>query len=573
MRDTVVVMDLALQRIEFYNCDRSKLENFLQSVEPAPLSEKPIVLEHLDDASIVWICEKMEPIMQRVCIQVKNIPDLRRLIIYTLDAESVARVLKQPAYDFVFEHPALKVCVLDPESYLDFEFAKKIYNPQAEDLEKKTSILANFPKDSLYKDYWVNQTMGIHEVLTFMSSAGSGNHDITHDTYIGFKNTIKNLPEILKHPDVRNLKGLFTGKPCFVLGAGPSIEPQLQWLKKYQDQALLVAADTMLEPLREVGIRPHIITSIERTPEVTQLLDGDHPHPETLLLASGVLDPECFKTYQGPRSIYLSYAHFNYWLPFPKSQFGTGHSCVGLAMGVSAYLQCDPIFLMGIDLCWSRDGSSHMSQVPYLSEEFYKEANQLQKDRSFVTKNSEGQLVETNEYWTMFRYQFDNWTNDVPAKVYNLSPTGLPLSGAEKISLEEVDSRKLIQNSNENFFSKIKEKLPYQITQDQIGRLKELQKRSDFSVQINQNVLEAVKRAPAKEIRNILKSAKLWEVIYYPVFQPTLPDLESKLPEQQELAKKVIIQHLELFDEVFKEANSQSSRLLNEQKKEGFALY
>jgi len=218
----------------------------------------------------------------------------------------------------------VKVVLLDPEEVLPLSKALQFFGPNEEDMENRTSILSNFHSESSLKEKWNRQILGLHEVILFMVTQGAHDHTVTADSFLGFKNSVHNLPSILKNPDLRNTKALFKGKPAFIIGAGPSISPQLEWLRQYQDRALFVAADTMLRPLSKYGMEPQVIASLERSPNVADLLDMDNPHPRTLLVGCSVLDPNCFLKYQGPQSSYFTYNNSNLFFPFPRSRFRTG---------------------------------------------------------------------------------------------------------------------------------------------------------------------------------------------------------------------------------------------------------
>jgi|GEM_PF-3896259 len=549
------------------------VESLLDQVEPIQIEDKPLFLKELEEPSVVWIVEKIDRILQRLAIQVKNIKDLKRIIIYTLNTESLAKSIRTPEYFFIFSHPAVKIALFDPEEYLDIEYAKKIFAPDKWDLSGKTTILSNFEKTSPNMDRWNRQVLGIHEVLSMMSSKGAGNHEITHDTFVGFKNTFKNIPEVLSHPDVRNTKALFKNKPAILIGAGPSINSQLDWIKKNQDRALLVAADTMLMPLTDYGIQPHMIVSIERTPNVASLMDEKREHPNTLLLAAAVLDPNCFARYKGPRSIYFPNNHYNRWLPLERSQLGSGHSCMGLAMAIVSFFECDPILLMGLDLCWSKTGESHMSTVPYLNKDFYKKSESLKRDRAFKTLNSCGEEVETNEYWTMFRYQFDIWSSRLPSKIYNLSPIGLPIKGAKKKSLEEIDGMDLLLKEPEDFFEKLIQILPYERTEFREKGLHELSRRCQQALSLMKRLVQEVKKAPPKVAFERIEKDPLYQLILMPILRTSLIELNSEKEDEAELALNAVRQHLELILSVFSEMKSAVDQFIQKHSREKTKLY
>lgn len=84
--------------------------------------------------------------------------------------------------------------------------------------------------------------------------------------------------------------------PVFIIGSGPSLDNDIDFIKKNQDKALIVACGTALDTLYHAGIKPDIYACTERTPEISESLDmipdkdfindmilltGDVVHPKT----------------------------------------------------------------------------------------------------------------------------------------------------------------------------------------------------------------------------------------------------------------------------------------------------
>lgn len=526
-----------------------------------------MMLTQLDDPSIVWVCEKIQPIMQRLCIQIKNIEDLQRVVIYTLDADSLAACMKQPDYAFVFEHPKLRICLFQPDENPSFEFVKEVFEPTHWDLTGQTCLLSNFPADSAYKEKWNKLIFGYHEVIDYMIGGGIGNHNVTADSLVGFRHSIQNLEAIFTRPDIRKLEGHYHSKPVIIIGAGPSINPQLEWLKKNQNKALLICADTMLRPLSEAEIYPDIVCSLERNEPIIDLLSVEQTKQKSLLLASSVLHPQCFKAFDGPYSIFFGPHPAYRWIPIPRSRLGTGHSCIGAAMALSGYLQADPIILMGLDLCWSIDGKSHMDNVSYLSEDFYKKSNTMLKNRAFTVENHKGDLVETNEYWTMFHHQFNRFTLDVPAKVYNLSDIGLKFDGAQYVDTHYIDKHVSLKDLNFDVHQDLMHHLEYDQPDTTHKQLDELIKRSQLSIQSNDQVIKKVKALAPENMLEHMENAPLWPLIYNPLLSPSLRDLNNPNHERRDKAKQASLDALEQLQELFELAGQEAKNLKDSHKR------
>src|SRR6185436_6716403 len=62
-------------------------------------------------------------------------------------------------------------------------------------------------------------------------------------------NTLNNLPAISSEGDAAGLFGAFAGVPAIVIGAGPSLDRNVEHLRTLQERGLLIAVDTAVRPL------------------------------------------------------------------------------------------------------------------------------------------------------------------------------------------------------------------------------------------------------------------------------------------------------------------------------------
>ena len=78
--------------------------------------------------------------------------------------------------------------------------------------------------------------------------------------------------------------------PVFVIGSGPSLDNDLNFIRKNQDKAIIIACGTAIDSLYHAGIMPDFYANTERTPEVSQALeiipDKDFLKQITLLCSS-----------------------------------------------------------------------------------------------------------------------------------------------------------------------------------------------------------------------------------------------------------------------------------------------
>ena len=77
------------------------------------------------------------------------------------------------------------------------------------------------------------------------------------------ENTFLNLPHLAHAPDVGELKGGLEDIPFILIGAGPSLDESIDFLREVQDKAIIVASNTPYRKLINNGIRPHLVVTAD----------------------------------------------------------------------------------------------------------------------------------------------------------------------------------------------------------------------------------------------------------------------------------------------------------------------
>jgi len=76
-------------------------------------------------------------------------------------------------------------------------------------------------------------------------------------------NILTNLAVTLDTPSILGLKGKLKGIAAVIVGAGPSLEEDIEVLREMKNHALIIAAGTSVQSLLHYGITPHLIVSMD----------------------------------------------------------------------------------------------------------------------------------------------------------------------------------------------------------------------------------------------------------------------------------------------------------------------
>ena len=80
------------------------------------------------------------------------------------------------------------------------------------------------------------------------------------------QNTLENMKHMAGSPDVGELAGLFEDIPFILVGAGPSLDESIEFLKFMQDKAIICVSNSPFRKLVNSGIRPHLAVTADPEP-------------------------------------------------------------------------------------------------------------------------------------------------------------------------------------------------------------------------------------------------------------------------------------------------------------------
>ena len=179
-------------------------------------------------------------------------------------------------------------------------------------------------------------------------------------------NTIKNLPELIRQPGVEALRGAFAGQPAVVVGAGPSLNDALPRLAQLQDRFVIISTGTALRPLLTAGIRPDLVMSVDGSRKTAPQFETDCSH--LFLACSSLVFPPVIDKFKGIFSASMTANPISEWLNRqgpPKGSLIAAGTVTTTAMDLAVHMGCQPVLVLGADLSFQADGTTHASHSMY----------------------------------------------------------------------------------------------------------------------------------------------------------------------------------------------------------------
>lgn len=283
----------------------------------------------------------------------------------------------------------------------------------------------------------------------------------SEDTLIGLDNILNNNEHLLKNQDFKKIEG-FKDKPAVCVAAGPSLDKNIDVLKEYQDNVLIIACDTVLEKLLKNDIKPDIVSVLERVEKIydyffKDLIEKTMIPDKTVLIAEGVAHPKIFDNFPGEKvTVFRQNVPTERWFPEKIKDVQTieaGNSVANLNFSIAHDLGASPIILMGQDLAYSKDGKAHTIETGY--EEFGDEDLTEDNQDTVEVKGYNGETLKSKKWWKIFKQWFEFKIAKDNIHCIDATEGGAYIKGTKVMQLEKVADQ-YFTDEKLNFHEKLK---------------------------------------------------------------------------------------------------------------------
>lgn len=350
---------------------------------------------------------------------------------------------------------------------------------------------------SLFSGYYEKVHDGLIKAIT-NSYVNLQTGYMTHHMYT--YNTFKNLK--MKTMRLESLIDNLEGNVGIIVGAGPSLNKNMQLLKAVNDRAIILAVGTGIRILDRNGIIPHLRLAFDGT--VGELKIFEELDTKTVGLIYGTsLYHEILPDYEGPKfRMVVNMDQITKYLlnemGQPFQEIRSGFSVSNVAVDLLNKMGCKKIIFLGQDLCYSEGslyakGSSNDDVIDFEQQGYRK------------VKDIYGEEAYTDAGFAGIRKLLEDWIREMPhIEFINATEGGVNLEGAKNVKFEEV-LKQLPESANvqkilnqiytgkmhtmdEQLFEKLKstilgcEPIILEIMQINSDRLKRLKKLNSYRI-------------------------------------------------------------------------------------------
>ncbi|NFG60645.1 6-hydroxymethylpterin diphosphokinase MptE-like protein [Clostridium sp. CMCC3677] len=267
---------------------------------------------------------------------------------------------------------------------------------------------------------------------------------------------IINLKYLKETCPITKLHSKFENIPAIIVGAGPSLNYNLEHLKKVCNKAIIAPVGTGVKVLDNNNIKGHLLGAIDTWISEEKLFKNLKLNKDSALMYSTMVChtvPDLFNRNKFLMNTTVMDHFISDKLLWEKYNLFSGPSVANSIVYNLARLGCNPIILLGQDYCFS-NGKNYADSA----DDFKDMSSEFEKDGYIKTKNAKGEDVYTDPAFLATRQSVEFCIRlNSNIKFLNGNSLGLNIEGAENIDFNEYVDNILSKGKEYNIESIIDE--------------------------------------------------------------------------------------------------------------------
>ncbi|EPH6466480.1 motility associated factor glycosyltransferase family protein [Campylobacter upsaliensis] len=265
------------------------------------------------------------------------------------------------------------------------------------------------------------------------------------DATQGINQFIQHLPKMLTHPTLHNLldKRQNKAETAIIVATGPSLNKQLPLLKKYAKRASIFCLDASYAILAKENIKPDYVLSLERVEATSKFFDNDFKEfdKDVLFILPTLTHPKTLTYIEKNHRDYILIPRLlplAQELKFKEFGFLNGWSVAHMAYSIAWALKHKNIILIGQDLAFAKDGTTHSKDYPRGLETAKREIGAIMQTE-LKAYGGKGK-VKSTKIWSIFKDFYEQliYLSRNSCKTYNATEGGARIEGAIEKPFKEL---------------------------------------------------------------------------------------------------------------------------------------
>jgi len=299
-----------------------------------------------------------------------------------------------------------------------------------------------------------------------------------------FQTLIKNLPYIVEGTPANLYENKYEGKPAIIVSAGPSLEKNIDELKKINDEMLIISGGRTLRTLIDKQIKPHTLAVSDPGKMSYDLVEGYIENLNIPLLFYEGTNEKVVSNHKGDKIFFSNNSFIDNIAEKKLVSLAIGGSVAHAITRWAILLGCNPIIFIGQDLAYTND--ARYSLISTDRDNVVKKFIEDEDEDEIWVEGIDGNKVRTNIEFDQFRLVFEEIVRFLPNTMFiNATEGGARIKGTTEMTLSEVIEK-------------------YKVKSEKIKPIKKI----EYSVDMRKNAVEELEKAKKSAEFIIEKSNK-----------------------------------------------------------------
>ncbi|MFR1380498.1 MAG: motility associated factor glycosyltransferase family protein, partial [Clostridium neonatale] len=272
-----------------------------------------------------------------------------------------------------------------------------------------------------------------------------------------FKIFIHNLKYILSGESINKCKNTYKNIPAVIVSAGPSLEKNIDELKRTEGKFIVITAARTLNILLEKGIKFHFLVVVDPHKDTYNIVKHIIDKVNVPLIFYQYTNDELVKHHNGKKIYYLDDDGISNYLKINTDRLYAGGSVAHTMTDFAAYIGCDPIIYVGQDLAYTNDKSYSKFSGNLDGSRKY---DDVKRSDDILIESVGGGTVRTSIVYNLFRENMEKIiSNHHNIRFINATEGGARIKGTiemrladaiEKYKYDNIEISEYLSNVSKN---------------------------------------------------------------------------------------------------------------------------
>lgn len=344
-----------------------------------------------------------------------------------------------------------------------------------------------------------------------------------------YRNSIRNIAHLLQSQPLTQLKDRWKGHTALIVGGGPSLERDIEYIKQHRDKLFIIAAGSSIQSLLHFGIEPDLSVSMDPGEANARVFRGKDLRNISLVYVPQIITEVIEQNFKSRyHAFFNNDVVMQYVFPEIRDEMilRSTTSVTGTAIQVAVMIGCKTVLLTGQDLSFPNN-QYYASGAAHVNKD---NSNKLAKESLLEVDNVFGSKNPTNKSMLATLQDIERLIDSIKGiNFINTSSLGAKIKGADYRPFQEV--------LNEESFSKINREIPcidkseFSIEQYSVEEIKQrihhvietceqLIEKTEGSLKLVDKIDQVVRQNPNKAMNYLAKlEVEFSEVTLHPFFK------------------------------------------------------